>query len=164
MVIKFGGAPDIRGGGGQRCCSTPHNALRIVRSQCQQCWECQRLGNPGWERPDWRGGGAGGQRPDQSPSGKFSAKGASFSRSVCTCNPSGARGLGGMGGWQPGLGDEVGPDSEKGPGGVGGGSAGRVGSRGCRTVPGWTRLGLRVLSRGMRPGSSSKADAESQLV
>lgn len=83
-----------------------------------------------------------GQRPDQSPSGKFSAKGASFSRSVCTCNPSGARGLGGMGGWQPGLGDEVGPDSEKGPGGVGGWISREGGESGLQDCAGVDQAGF----------------------
>lgn len=101
-------------------------------------------GKPRWERPDSRGGGLRvclGQRPDQSPSGKFSAKGASFSRSVYT---SGA-GIQRVGGWQPGLAMRWGQIQRRVPVELGG-SAGRVGSRGCRTEPGWARLGLRVLN------------------
>ena len=76
-----------------------------------------------------------------------------------------------MGAWQPGLDDEVGPVSEKGQGGVGGGCVGRGKNWGCRPVPGclgqgsgWTRLGLGVLGKEYGQGSASKADAEFPLV
>lgn len=115
--------------------------------------ECPSLGNPGWKRQlvetweNWELGAVEekllGSRstPRPEPSGKFFGQGASFRLGVGTCECVEPGGVGGMGAWQPGLGDEVGPVSEKGHGGVGGGCAGRVGSWGCRTVPGWLGQG-----------------------